>query len=298
MNGAFEDHLLQSYSESELASHILASPRAAPISSIRLLSSNLIAKHYTPDILEDTIKVIEVARQSGIRAPCIKRIIRHNNDAYCIMERIQGTTLEDAWPKLSWFTVIRLILQLRRFVQILRSVTSLTAGSLATGECRSFWLEDRYGLPARSGPKELTHFLTFWAGFVSIRREVKSPAQGSVHPKGRIPPTAGIFVLTHHDLAPRNIMIDGAGKLWLIDWDYAGFYPKYFEYAGTQNFDIPKDWSLFARLWWWAFVWITVGRYEEDARVLRHIRSKFTRFSAGRRFALLKYGGPSRHPVS
>ncbi|XP_044721552.1 uncharacterized protein HRG_04467 [Hirsutella rhossiliensis] len=48
-------------------------------------------------------------------------------------------------------------------------------------------------------------------------------------------------------LPPRNIMLDPTGQLWVTDWDYAGFYPKFFEYAGMQNF-IPTGWSRFA-LW-------------------------------------------------
>jgi hypothetical protein len=41
----------------------------------------------------------------------------------------------------------------------------------------------------------------------------------------RIPPTDQNFVLTHHDLAPRNLMVDLNGKLWLLDWEYTGFIP-------------------------------------------------------------------------
>jgi serine/threonine protein kinase len=106
------------------------------------------------------------------------------------------------------------------------------------------------------------------------------------------------FVFTHHDLAPRNLLLTPSDELCLLDWDFAGFYPIYFEYASMQNFDMPKEWSVWARLRWYLFTWIAVGRYEQNARVLRHIRSKFTRFPAGRRFELLKFEGPRRCPVS
>ena len=35
--------------------------------------------------------------------------------------------------------------------------------------------------------------------------------------------------LCHMDVAPRNFMIDLPGKLCLLDWATAGFYPRYFE---------------------------------------------------------------------
>jgi Phosphotransferase enzyme family len=298
MHSDFHDDLLQSYSEAELAHHITASPRLAPISSVFLLSATLLAKHYEPPLVEDTVKAMEVARQLGIRAPCIRRIIAYQGNAYCVMERIHGSTLEDAWTKLGWFRTVQLALQLRRFIRLLRSVTSSTAGSLATGDCRSFWLEDRYGLPARSSPGDLTSFIQFWVGFTSMRKAMEAAAHVSVDPKRRRPLIPETFVFTHHDLAPRNILLASSGQLWLLDWDYAGFYPVPFEYASMQNFDMPQDWDLFARLRWYLFTWITVGRYEQHAHVLRQIRSKFTRFAAGRRFELLKNGGPSRHPAS
>ncbi|OBT49687.1 hypothetical protein VE04_10270, partial [Pseudogymnoascus sp. 24MN13] len=39
------------------------------------------------------------------------------------------------------------------------------------------------------------------------------------------------LVLTHQDIAPRNIILDAEGKAWLIDWAYAGAYPRGFERA-------------------------------------------------------------------
>jgi hypothetical protein len=45
---------------------------------------------------------VELAHQLGVRVPHIKRVIEFNGDAYCIMERIEGTTLEEAWAQLSW----------------------------------------------------------------------------------------------------------------------------------------------------------------------------------------------------
>lgn len=36
------------------------------------------------------------------------------------------------------------------------------------------------------------------------------------------------LVFTHHDLAPRNLVLEsGTGRLWLVDWDLAGFCPPY-----------------------------------------------------------------------
>ena len=206
------------------------------------------------------------------------------NGAFCIMERIPGMTLETAWTSLSWIRTINLALQLRRYVSHLRSMTSLTAGSLATGEFRSFWFQDLFGLPVRSGLEIVADFIKFWAEFVSIPQEVKG--RGPDHPK-YVPPTPEKFVLIHHDLAPRNILVDPSNQLWLVDWDEAGWHPVYFEYAGMQNFDVPKSWDSF-----------TVGRSEKEKRMLERARYRSQRFAYGRRFEILRNGAPSRRRVS
>jgi Phosphotransferase enzyme family len=44
------------------------------------------------------------------------------------------------------------------------------------------------------------------------------------------------LVMCHMDLHLHNLMVDGAGKLWLVDWDCAGFYPEYFDYVCLKNY--------------------------------------------------------------
>lgn len=301
MTLAFLEEQLEGYTDSELAEHIVSSPRCVSTWRVFHLSSNLIAKHYQPFELEDALKATEVGSQLGIRGPCVRRTIEDQYDTYVIMDRIEGTTLDVAWKDLGWFMTVKLALQLRRFVKTLRSVISPTAGSLATGECRSFWLEDRYGLPVNSGPGEIAHFFRFWTNFTSMRREIQASKQPQVSntPDSTVGVSMTIepFVLTHHDLAPRNLLVSPSAQLSLLDWDLAGFYPVTFEYASMYNFHIPEDWGLMARLRWHLFVWIGVGYYEADARLLRIMRSRFTRFPNGRRFELLEKGGPSRIPV-
>ncbi len=43
------------------------------------------------------------------------------------------------------------------------------------------------------------------------------------------------LVLTHQDINLRNIVVGEGGRLWLIDWAWAGYYPPWFEYVATQR---------------------------------------------------------------
>ncbi|KAL4936634.1 hypothetical protein BDV06DRAFT_216519 [Aspergillus oleicola] len=191
----FSDELLEEYTDSELARHIFSSPKSPASCQVFNLPSYLIAKQYRSSELEDALKAIKVASQLGIRCPSVRKTV--NKDP-------------------NFYLTIKLALQLRRFVKIPRSVTSPTAGSIVTGECRSFYLENRYGLPAHSGPAEFAHFFRFWTNFINPRRAVQEAKQlqapGLDSP---VPLTIKSFVLTHHGLAARNLIVFPSDELWL-----------------------------------------------------------------------------------
>ncbi|KAH9996375.1 hypothetical protein F4779DRAFT_607020 [Xylariaceae sp. FL0662B] len=195
------------------------------------------------------------------------------------MDRIPGKTLETAWPELGWIESLRLAFQLRHHIRRLRSAVSTSAGSLATGKCKSYYLEDSFGLPPRATCHQVNAFLNFWASFVNIGVEVKkTPAEHAICPRP-VFSYSRPFVFTHHDLAPRNIMLDPKGQLWLTDWDEAGFYPKFFEYAGMYNFIYTQSgWDKSAMRRWKIFAWIAGGFYDRECRLLGRIRYRFTRF--------------------
>lgn len=49
-------------------------------------------------------------------------------------------------------------------------------------------------------------------------------------------------VFTHNDLVPQNLMFDGAGRVWFVDWDYGGFGHPMFDLAALgANADGDED---------------------------------------------------------
>ncbi|KAF4207751.1 hypothetical protein CNMCM5878_005871 [Aspergillus fumigatiaffinis] len=51
------------------------------------------------------------------------------------------------------------------------------------------------------------------------------------------------IVFTHADFAPRNILVDGGRVTAILDWEYAGWYPEYWEYVQALRQLRPmKDW--------------------------------------------------------
>lgn len=57
-------------------------------------------------------------------------------------------------------------------------------------------------------------------------------------------PRSQISVFTHGDIAPRNIMINKRGRITgILDWELAGWYPSYWEYANLMKPSTDKDWQ-------------------------------------------------------
>ncbi|KAI0010475.1 hypothetical protein F4779DRAFT_577678 [Xylariaceae sp. FL0662B] len=147
------------------------------------------------------------------------------------------------YQSLTLKSTIALTLQLRGFVRIWRSAGSSTAGSLATGACRSFWLEDRYCLPARSTIDDINALITCWMEFISIltAEDQKSCIAAQS--------TAKAVSIDNHRVSLYAPWASHIGILSSIHQDIfgswiglmrGGTYPKCFEYAAMQDFNISE----------------------------------------------------------
>ena len=56
--------------------------------------------------VEDALKATQVANQIGIRGPSVRKIIKSQKNAYSIMDRVEGATLDVVWKELGWFMTV------------------------------------------------------------------------------------------------------------------------------------------------------------------------------------------------
>ena len=57
-------------------------------------------------------------------------------------------------------------------------------------------------------------------------------------------PQSKVSLFTHGDVAPRNIMVDKDYRITgIIDWELAGWYPEYWEYANIMKPTRDQDWQ-------------------------------------------------------
>ncbi|KLU85745.1 hypothetical protein MAPG_04765 [Magnaporthiopsis poae ATCC 64411] len=251
----------ESPSDDELARRIVEArklqPQNVPFNFVVEICDSYIAKRYLTADFEDgtmRLRLLKLEDKDGIE---------------CVQTRIRGQTL----------------MELRAMVQRMRRVTSPTAGSLVTSTLSIDLLDEFWGIPPHAPPAAIPSFLNFWHSFVSFRHEscktVEEHHEACCGPLVHDPE----LVFTHTDLAPRNLILeDRTGHLWVVDWDEAGFYPRYFEYAGMHNFYVPEQWAWLARLRWRLFAWLATGSWARESGLLSEAYRKAKKFGASRRF--------------
>ena len=190
-----------------------------------------------------------VTDKTSIPVPKVHCSFVHRNCAYIVMERIQGEDIPKAWAKLSEDSRRKILLQLKRMMQELRAlkppqgtgVESCIGGSLRDSrivQCSS-----------RFGPfKTIQGFHLWLRGNLQPSRlddrendrdwqEIKDMAA-----KQDGPWPSPVF--THGDLNPFNILISGDEVVSIIDWEFSGWYPHYWEYTSAWYGNITRtEWQ-------------------------------------------------------
>ncbi|KAL1761422.1 kinase-like protein [Schizophyllum commune] len=270
----FDETALSSYTNVELVNYITNSPHLQTTrpEAVRRLSSHLVAKPV-PYLIDpqDEVLAMERARSVGVSVPVVHRVVPYKKGRhFIVMDFVDGMTLEQLWETMSLCTTIRLALQFRKHLRAMATVTSQITGGLHSGQVRSEWIQGVYGPVIHASPTQFSNYLNWWlTGF--------EPSQAEL-----LLEPALYHILVHQDLAPRNMIMDHRGRLWIIDWGHAGFYPPSMEYGGVEPGCEAMPW-IYARTWaawWWRlkwslFRWVACGfgwRYKKQLAALSAVR--------------------------
>ena len=193
-------------------------------------------------------------------------------------EGVRGTALDTCWNDLSTDKQKRIVSDLGRFVDQLRSMTApkhFVIGDSTMGATR----DPRFG-PGSVGP-----FYTLNAFHDFLRRghavkEFRGEFVEKVHEQRQHSDKPYVLKFTHANLTPRNILVDDAGRVCaLIGWESAGWYPEYWEYVQMcQNTDAHS----LAGEQWLSMMRNIVPKYEEELHCDRAIRTRFRSEDYGR----------------
>lgn len=161
----------------------------------------------------------------------------YKNRAYIVMERIKGEDLGSAWKNLSEDSRRKIISQLKFMIQELRALqpppTTTGVESCVGGSLYDSRLP--HGTP-RFGPfttiQDFHRWLrnnlepTQFGDHVTVQEAEELRNMIAIQ-EGEWPPP----VFTHCDLSPFNILVSADKVVGIIDWEFSGWYPPYWEFT-------------------------------------------------------------------
>ncbi|EQL38787.1 hypothetical protein BDFG_00318 [Blastomyces dermatitidis ATCC 26199] len=172
-----------------------------------------------------------VAKHTSVPLPEVIYSLISDRSGEIGMTTIPGTTLESLWDKLNSETKKSICCETWDQIAKLREISQPPAlkqffQCLADGSPTLDPLIedlDRCGTPLYTDEDVRARIYHRYLHFGGLRYKNELPD---------MLPRSSCTVFTHADIAPRNIMVDDHYHITgILDWEYAGWYPDYWEYA-------------------------------------------------------------------
>lgn len=146
--------------------------------------------------------------------------------AHIVMEFVEGDCLVDVWDTYNTDEKQLVLQQLRDIVSQLRLLPGSFIGAVDGTACEDPLFEVEIGAygPYQNEP-------AFNEGIITALKNTLS--SGWVNTVCDMVGTLKDhkIVMTHGDLSPRNILVQGSKVVAILDWEMSGYYPEYWEYV-------------------------------------------------------------------
>ncbi|KAI1170872.1 kinase-like protein [Nemania sp. FL0916] len=212
------------------------------LSHVWLYNAQTVLKRIEGCSLAEAEAMRLVRERTSIPVPKIlKSFYQSDYDAsFIFMEYIPGEPLDLAWESCTASQRQNIVSQLKTMMQELRSISGNFIGTVPHGACN----DQIFGNAVHQyGPYD--DETAFCAGIaLSLRACDAHPAfTEKVVTLVEALPRHNRIVFTHGDLVPRNILVRDGNVVGIVDWEMAGYYPEYWEYAKAHFFaDYDHPW--------------------------------------------------------
>ncbi|KAF1996124.1 phosphotransferase enzyme family protein-like protein [Amniculicola lignicola CBS 123094] len=146
--------------------------------------------------------------------------------ARIVMEFVQGDVLADVWDKFNGDQKQEVLAQLRGFLSQLREMKGSLIGSVDGTACEDQLFSDE---PGAYGPYQ--DEAAFNEGIVAALKNTQTSGWVDTVSNMVLALKGHEIVMTHGDLCPRNVLVQGTRVTAILDWEMAGYYPAYWEYV-------------------------------------------------------------------
>ncbi|RYP10934.1 hypothetical protein DL764_000370 [Monosporascus ibericus] len=198
----------------------------------RTSKSDVLAIKVNSTINRSEGDMMHYAAMNGVRAPRVRGVYdivgTRRLARAMVSERVPGVPLADVWQTLSAADKSTIKDQLRTQLARMRACTQPFIGRVGRQKTRNVY--DGFG-GSYCGPFADEKAFDDWClahipGGPLMRFKWRWLLESER--KNR---RAASFVLTHGDLTPRNIIVQGNVIMGIVDWERSGFFPEYAEYA-------------------------------------------------------------------
>ena len=209
--------------------------------------------------------------ETTIPIPRVRRVVKRQWDSLIIMDYIPGSTLAHVWPTFSMWRKIRVGFTLRRYVRQLRRLKASATtppGPLSAQGARICESPIFGQVQSHRGPfASYFELSTFFNERHQMAMDAKEVPQDDPS-RNDLFDNSEPLVLTHQDLNLRNIIVGEDGRLWIVDWAWAGYYPPWFEYVAMVRQNEDEMISGTNDNFWKAMVPFICGPYFKQERWL------------------------------
>lgn len=195
------------------------------------LSRRTCIKYGPSQPLSEAEAMIYVAQHTSIPVPRIFHTYSTSGQTYIVMQRLKGRSLAYSWPSLDESSKAKILAQLHTYMAELRSLKPKDPGCISSVSGGPF-TDTRLPSCDQHGPfssvREFHKYLR--NGIEGNELDVLPEVQDLIKLHET---TNNIVCFTHSDLNPLNILVHNGRITGIVDWEFAGWMPLYWEYANA-----------------------------------------------------------------
>ncbi len=206
--------------------------------------NNLVCKYGSRVRYSEEVAIRLVKQHTNVPVPIVILSNYEPQKGNIGMSFVPGSTLQSIWDGLDecnkervcleiW-TMITQWQQIPRPPRLAHLYQCLADGSPATTDPLLQDLED----PPRTFCTDEAVRVRIHQRYLHYYGERYADKLLSMLPQSKVP------LFTHGNVAPRNILVDEDCRITgIVDWELAGWYPEYWEYANIMKPSRDKDWQ-------------------------------------------------------
>ena len=199
------------------------------------ITPNKIVKRGPYVRLTEAASMQYVAERTSVPVPKVHCAFVSNGRTYIVMERLRGEPISQTLTTMDEPGRDKLLVQLKGYLDDMRALSPPASTGVQSCICTSLYDSRIPKSDPQFGPFNTIQEFHLWLRDGLQISQIKDEEYRAeweemiIKQDGSWPPS----VFTHGDLNPSNILVHKGQISGIIDWEFAGWYPHYWEYTSA-----------------------------------------------------------------